>query len=269
VTDGRLRFGMVANPRGAQQWRAVVRQAEDLGYDTLLTADNLHMPAPAVSLGVAAGLTQRLRLGTLVMSGALRVPRMAAREAHSLSVLTGRRFEFGIGIGNPGTRAAARELGLTHEGSALERVAATVAALRELDGEEHTPVMIPAAGPRARALAAEVADIVMIAAPALATRDEVATLVRGIRDAAGTRPIEFAMTVFAVEDRLEPWAENLLGTSTAELLARDSLSVLQGDSVAMADELRRRRDRLGVTYFSVHGSNTDVFAPVLERLAGC
>ncbi|EWC63712.1 hypothetical protein UO65_1009 [Actinokineospora spheciospongiae] len=267
MAEGRLRFGMVANPRDAQQWRTVVRRAEDLGYDTLLTADNLHMPAPAVSLGMAAGLTQRLRLGTLVMSGALRVPRMAAREAHSLSVLTGRRFEFGIGIGNPGTRAAARELGLAHEGSALERVAATVAALRESDGEEHTPVMIPAAGPRARALAAEIADIVMVAAPALATRDEVAALVREIRAAAGTRPVEFAMTVFAVEDRLEPWAENLLGASTAELSARDSLSLLRGDPVATADELLRRRDRLGVTYFAVHGSNTDAFAPVLERLA--
>jgi alkanesulfonate monooxygenase SsuD/methylene tetrahydromethanopterin reductase-like flavin-dependent oxidoreductase (luciferase family) len=268
VLDGRLRFAMVANPTDALQWRIAVRQAEELGYDTLLTADNLNAPAPAVSLGMAAGLAERLRLGTLVMAGPLRMPRAAAWEAHSLSVLSGRRFEFGIGTGNPMMRAAAHQLGLPRATSALERVAATVRALRELDGDEHTPVMIPAAGPRARALAAEIADIVMVAAPALATREEVAKLVQQIRADAGDRPIEFAMAAFVVEDQLEPWAENLLGASADALIAADSLSLLRGTPAEMADELLRRRDQLGVTYFSVLGRNTDLFAPVLDRLVG-
>ena len=39
----------------------------------------------------------------------------------------------------------------------------TVAHLRELDGEQHTPVLMAAAGPKALALAAEIADIVTLA----------------------------------------------------------------------------------------------------------
>ena len=51
-------------------------------------------------------------------------------------------------------------------GTASERrdqVKQTVAHLRELDGEQHTPVLMAAAGPKALALAAEIADIVTLA----------------------------------------------------------------------------------------------------------
>ncbi|WP_018680326.1 LLM class flavin-dependent oxidoreductase [Actinokineospora enzanensis] len=265
---GQIRLGMVANPRDPHQWRAAVRCAEGAGYDVLLTADNLHAPAPSVSLGMAAGMSQRLRLGTLVMAAPLRAPRLAAWEAHSLSVLSGGRFKLGIGTGNPRMRAAAEESGLSDGASALDRVAVTVEELRALDGAGHTPVMIAAAGPRARALAARVADTVMLAAPAMATREEVADLARQVRSIAGDRPVELAMTVFVIEDELESWAQGLLGATTADLINHDSLSLLRGSPKEMADELLRRRDQLGVGYFSVHGRNTDLFVPVPELLNG-
>jgi hypothetical protein len=36
----------------------------------------------------------------------------------------------------------------------------------------------------------------------------------------------------------------------------------------MADELQRRRDEYGLSYVSVNGSFLELFAPVVERLAG-
>ena len=36
----------------------------------------------------------------------------------------------------------------------------------------------------------------------------------------------------------------------------------------MADELRRRRDTLGISYFSVNGTFIEQFAPVVDLLAG-
>jgi alkanesulfonate monooxygenase SsuD/methylene tetrahydromethanopterin reductase-like flavin-dependent oxidoreductase (luciferase family) len=53
-----------------------------------------------------------------------------------------------------------------------------------------------------------------------------------------------------------------------ELIAHDSLQLLRGTPAEMADELRRRRDTLGISYFSVNAAYADQFAPVVELLAG-
>ncbi|MER6873268.1 LLM class flavin-dependent oxidoreductase, partial [Amycolatopsis sp. NPDC000673] len=83
-----FRFGVVAAPQeGGAKWRETARRAEDLGYSTLLSPDNLHLPTPTASLAVAAAVTTELRVGTFVFASPLRTPRAAAWEAHSLSVL--------------------------------------------------------------------------------------------------------------------------------------------------------------------------------------
>ena len=78
-------------------------------------------------------------------------------------MLTGGRFEFGIGTGLPhAITQAAQEFGLPLR-SGAERLAAVSEAidhLHALDGDTHTPVLMAAGGPRARALAAEKADTV-------------------------------------------------------------------------------------------------------------
>jgi hypothetical protein len=53
----------------------------------------------------------------------------------------------------------------------------------------------------------------------------------------------------------------------ATLIARDSLLILRGTPAQMADELRRRRDVLGISYFSVNAAFIEQFAPVAELLA--
>src|SRR3954468_5521930 len=157
-----FRFGVVAPLRSdLPTWRDRVRRIADNGYSTLLMPDVPRwQPAPGPTLAVAATLAD-LRVGTWVYASPLRPAWSTAWEAHSLSVLTDGRFEMGIGTGRPGIEDELRELGMPVV-SASERLAevrATVLALRDLDGPDlHTPVVMAVRGPKAQALAAEVAD---------------------------------------------------------------------------------------------------------------
>lgn len=250
----------------------MARRAAELGYATLLMPDVLELPAPGPSLALAAGAAD-IRVGTWVYAAPLRTPQQTAWEAHTLSVVTGGRFEMGIGTGLPRSSEAARRLGLPF-GSAAERLAqltATVDAVRELDGPQlHTPILIAAGGPRARAVAAAQADIVSIAADPLAARATVADAIADVRAGAGGRAdeIEFASNLFAVGDDIPSYAERATGATPAELIAADSLVLLRGDRPAMIDELRRRRADLGISYIVVNADFLEALAPAVEALAG-
>jgi alkanesulfonate monooxygenase SsuD/methylene tetrahydromethanopterin reductase-like flavin-dependent oxidoreductase (luciferase family) len=273
VTAKTFRFAAQAAPEGADQWLAIARRAEALGYSSLLMPDGMQLPSPLPALAVAAGATTTLRVGTWVLASPLRAARLAAWDAHTLSLLTGGRFELGIGTGRPEVAAdAVRLLGQPEMTvpQRLARVEQTIDALRALDGERHTPVLLAAGGPKSQALAAAKADIVTLAVGPFAGREEVAGLVAGVREAAGGRgdDLEFAAPVFVVGDEAPPWLPRFLGTDMAALIARDSLMILRGTPAQMADELRRRRDVLGISYFSVNGMFIEQFAPVVELLAG-
>src|SRR5258707_13903244 len=95
--------------------------------------DGMQLPAPMPTLAFAAAATTALRVGTFVLASPLRRPALTAWEAHSMSVLTGGRFEFGIGTGHPenvrqavgGDRHAGDDDGATASGGrAVHRPAA-------------------------------------------------------------------------------------------------------------------------------------------------
>ncbi|MDQ1730700.1 MAG: hypothetical protein QOK10_859 [Pseudonocardiales bacterium] len=273
MPDRPFRFGVIGAPFGkAERWRSTAVRAAELGYDTLLMPDVLDLLAPGPSLGLAAGAAD-IGIGTWVYSAPLRTPQQTAWEAHTLSVLTGGRFELGVGTGHPRSREFARSLGMPF-GSAAERlaqVAATIEAVRALDGPElHTRVLVAAGGPKARELAAEKADIVSIAADPLTPRQAVAEAIAEVRAKAGARAgeIEFAMNLFAVGDEVPAHARQATGADPEELLAADSLLLLRGDSAAMMDELRRRREQIGVSYILVNAEFMAQLAPVVAVLAG-
>ena len=144
-----FRFALQSTPQDQQQWLAVARRAEQLGYSALLTPDGLQLPSPIPALGIAAGATTSLHVGTYVLASPLRAPRLAAWEAHSLSLLSGGRFQLGIGTGRPEVAQQAAELlgqPVTSPAQRLAQVEQTIDDLRALDGERHTPVLIAAAG---------------------------------------------------------------------------------------------------------------------------
>lgn len=262
-----FRFGAVVTPQGgADGWTATARRVEELGYATLLMPDGPQLLAPFPSLALAAGATKQLRVGTYVLASPLRTPQQAAWDAHTLSVLTDGRFDLGIGVGHGRVPQAAADLGMPY-GSGAERrqqVRDTVARLRELDGDRHTPVLVAAAGPRGLETAAEVADIVALAAEWSAPREQVAADAAPVRE----RGLELAMNLFVVGDDVPPWTRGFIGADAAQLIAADSLVMLRGSPPEMADELRRRRDLIGVSYVQVNQAFMEQLAPVVEVLAG-
>jgi probable F420-dependent oxidoreductase len=272
--DGKaFRFAVQAVPGDGEQWLAIARRAESLGYSTLFMPDGMQLPAPLPALALAAGATTTLRVGAFVLASPLRPPRLAAWEAHTLSSLSAGRFEMGIGTGRPeAEQDAVKLLGQqpTTGAQRLAQVRQTIDDLRALDGGQHTPVLMAAGGPKALALAAAKADIVTLALGPTASREDVAGLVAQLGAAAGDRAgaIELMAPIFVVGDEAPPWALRFLQTDMATLIERDSLVILRGTARAMADELERRRDRLAVSYISVNAAYTEQFAPVVELLAG-
>lgn len=190
-----------------------------------------------------------------------------------MSMLTGGRFEFGIGTGHPGNiRQAVDVIGMPETSAAgrLAQVEQAIDRLRELDGDMHTPVLMAVSGRKALAVAAAKADIVTLAIGALGSRAEMATLVGELRAAAGPRvgSLELLMNVFVIGDEVPAWIERFLGADAATMIAHDSLTILRGSAQEMADELQRRREAFGTSYIAVNAAFIDQFAPVVELLTG-
>lgn len=264
-----FRFGIVAPCLGGlSTWREQIRRIAGHGYSTVLMPDFPRLqPAPAPALAVAASVAD-VRVGTWVYAAPFRAPWLTAWEAHSLTLLTDGRFEMGIGVGRPGIEEELRERGLPvpGPGERLDQVRQTVAALRELDGgSRHTPVAMAVSGPKARALAAEIADTVTFA---MAPSDSRAAVEQRIRDFHSTRAVELSMHVPVVGDAVSPFMAPPT-TDTTALRAADSLAYLPADPAAAADELRRRREETGVSYVAFGANVADLFAPLVAELAGC
>jgi probable F420-dependent oxidoreductase len=267
-----FRFGAVVAPSGGvEQWRDQARRVADLGYSTLLMPDGMQLLSPFSTLAVAAEATD-LRVGTFVLASPLRPARLAAWEAHSLTTLTGGRFEMGIGTGRPAVREWVEQMGLPFgsPGERLQQVTDTIEALRSLDGDGHTPVMIAAGGPKALAVAAAQADIITLAGAALTPRQQMIAMAARARELAGDRAdqLELSMNIFVVGDRVAPWVQQFIGADAETLIANDSLTMLRGTPDDMAAELRRRRDDMGVSYITVNSAAMEAFAPVIPLLDG-
>lgn len=267
-----FRFGIIAAPYGGRdQWLAGAATIADRGYSTLLTPDNAgRLHSPFTALAVASAVPD-LRLGTFVLAAPVRAPQAAAWEGHSLSVLSGGRFEFGIGTGRPDSRAEAEAFGRPWGTAAerLENVRQSIAELRKADGAARTPVMLAAGGPKALALAAEEADIVTLAAIPSTPRADVVRMADELRELAGGRDIELALNMFVVGDEVPPFAQRMLGGSDPSVLHESgSLNAVRGTPQEIADELRRRRDESGISYYVLEQSYVESFAPVVELLRG-
>lgn len=263
-----FRFGVVAPlMTDVPTWRDRARRIADSGYSTFLVADfPLTQPAPAPMLATVAALTD-MRVGTWVYASPLRPAWLTAWEANSLTLLTDGRFEMGIGTGRPGIEDELRDRGIPGVPAPHARLAGvrqTVEALREFDGpERHTPVAMAVQGPKARALAAEVADIVTFALGDQ-PRDEVALLASEFR---GDEGPELALAVPVIGDYVAPHMAPPT-TDPAALRAVDALTVLPEDPAAAIEEIQRRREEIGFSYFVFGADYAEKFAPVVAKLAG-
>ena len=147
---------------------ALVRRAEATGWDDLWSSDTTG-PDGFTPLALAAAWTERMRLGTGVVSAFTRGPVVLAQQAAALADASGGRFV--LGLGSSSDVIVERWNGVPFE-RPLTRVRETVAALRpvlagergpggfKLDMAPAAPVPIYVAALRDRmlALGGEVAD---------------------------------------------------------------------------------------------------------------
>ncbi len=305
-----FRFALQAsNAASPAAWRDLARKAEDLGYSTLYVPDHLDDQwAPMVAVTVAAEATTTLRVGTLVLDNDFRHPVVLAKEAATLDIVTGGRFEFGIGAGWMTTDYEQSGITMEKPSVRVARLAESLAILRAMwrDGSATftgahysvtdaagTPVPVTPGGPplviggggkRILTLAGQYADIVSVV-PSLAAGHigpEVAAeavvekytdRVRWAREAAGDRAGELELQCWTVAVQVVPNPDEVIA-SLAPLfdLTPDQLRsaplALIGTVGEITEMLRARREELGFSYIVVHEAEMATLAPVIAELAG-
>jgi probable F420-dependent oxidoreductase len=289
-----LTFGVTfLSPSSGAEWTKKCRHAETLGYDVLLIPDHLGWPAPFPSLVAAAQATERPRVGTFVLNAAFWNPVLLAREVATTDQLTGGRLELGLGAGY--VRAEFEQAGLEYGSprDRSDRLERTVQELERLLADEahepaaaqrpRPPLLLGGNGNRLLRLAARHADVVAFtgaeSAPGKtdgslrlldpeAFADRVATA-RRLAGEYGTDP-EFNILVQRVvptNDRAGATRElQLHGTHPPLEQLLDLPTLLVGTVEEMAGQLRRHRERLGLTYITVMEPAMEDFAPVIEEL---
>jgi probable F420-dependent oxidoreductase len=291
-----FRFGVVAAAaRSPQEWLDKARRVESLGYATLVVPDNLQYTlAPLPALATAAAVTTTLRVGTYVLANDFRNPVLLAKDVATLDVLSGGRFELGIGAGRPGSELENRMLGLAADpgGVRVARLAESLEIVKALlagqkvtsdgtyyaiaDAEvsplpTHVPrVLIAGSGRQMLKLAARQADTIALGVAPDTPQAEVAEKIDWIREAAGERfwDIELNVNLMAVGDQVPRQMEAMYGLTAKALAERGSVAAITGSVDDMCEQLLARRELLGVSYLLVSDEMMEALAPVVERLAG-
>jgi probable F420-dependent oxidoreductase len=240
-----FRFGAVYF--AIENWAECARRVESLGYATLLLGEHPAGggPSPLVALMAAANATTTLRLGTHVLANDFRNPVMLAQDAATLDILSGGRFELGLGSGWLHADYSSLGIPLDRPGTRVSRLAEAVTLIKRLLQEEATtfsgdyyqvqsarvapkpiqqpypPIMLGGGGRRVLSLAAREADIVSL--------DPIGT-------AAGTKDMSTTTAAAVVEQ--VGWVRAAAGDRFETL----ELHVLA--SVCVADDRRRGAEQL-------------------------
>ncbi len=304
-----FRFGVtVPSVSAGSAWAEKARRVERLGFSVLAVPDHFRdQLAPVPALTAAALATTRLRVGSLVYSNDFRHPVVLAKEAATLDVLSGGRFELGLGAGwlkaeydqagisfdAPGTRIERLEEAVTIVKGLLagERVTFTGRhySIADLEGRPapvqrpHPPILIGGGGQRTLSLAAREASIVGFVPRALkdgsgldrADFGEAALRqkIQWVRAAAGDRfdslELNALIQAMVVSDQRTHSADQLAARfKVARDLVLESPYVLLGTVDEICETIRQRRERYGISYLTVFERDMEAFAPVVERLAG-
>jgi len=288
------------------EWNAKAHAAEERGFSVLLAPDHFGAQiAPVPALLLAAEVTRTLRVGSLVFDNDFRHPALLAKEAATLDLLTEGRFELGIGAGWDTAEYARAGLAFVAPRTRLARLAEAVHIVKGLFGDEpltfagefysiadlsgyprpvqrpRPPILIGGGRRGLLSLAAREADIVGIAPrfsngvgqPESLTAEAADEQMRWIREAAAARfdALELNILiqrVIVTDDRARA-AEELAGAwGMSPEQTFSSPHALLGTAGQIAETLRERRERYGISYISVFEQHAGDFAAVIPLLAG-
>lgn len=285
-----LEFGVtVQTVASADDFRQLVRRADELGYDVLAAPDHLGFLGPFSALASAAALTERLRLRTYVLNASFWNAALLAREVATLDVLSAGRVELGVGAGHMKHEYDDAELPWRPLEQRIRALGDLVLDVRRrLADENHTPqpvqrpvpLMIGAMSERGLALAAEHADIVGFAGLrqlkgkpvgtfTLASAAETAERVDHVRRVAAGRPYRsdiLLQAVLLVPDPAEQAAE--IARANPHVSAQEVLDcpfvLLATDAEDAARQLDQRADLYEFDSVTTHQSNLETLGQVMQ-----
>ncbi len=303
-----FRFAVTASQaESAGQWTGLARRAEELGYSSILVPDHLgRQLSPIAALSAAAAVTTSLRIGGFVFANDFRHPLILAREAATLDLLSGGRLELGLGAG--WRTADYRQLGMPYDtpGRRIDRLVESIGLIKRLlAGETVTnsgpnyrlgearvwprPVQQPrprilmgGGGPRILRLAAREADIVGFipqfsqrGRPILTdiTEGALDRKVASVREAAADRFDRLELNLFIADAGMvgsgQPVPASVVAAAKSATVGLvGSPYLLYGRLSQLRDLLERRRQRIGISYYSIMQSSMEAMAPLVAALAG-
>lgn len=286
-----FRFGvcLIAEGRSRTDYVHACRRAEDLGYDLVAAADHVNLCSPLPAVQLAADVTSRVRVGTYVLNASFHEPALLRRDVATLDHFTDGRLEVGLGTGYVPWEfdAVGRPWA-----PARERVDRLEAALQALVAEPDLDVYRPAQSPRppllvggngdrVLGLAARYADTVGLVGTTfrpelgrmdLLDRAGLADRVKHVCSAAGDRVGDLRLDVLAkatviTDDpasavvRLRRYGRSL---SDEQLLDLPSLWV--GSLDAIAEQMHRHREELGISSITVMEHDLEAFGRVIAHV---
>jgi probable F420-dependent oxidoreductase len=310
-----FRFGVINEQmKPHEDWLAHVRRAESLGYATFLLRDHFvpdffgDQYAPVAALMAAAAATQTLHIGTLVIDNDYRHPVILAKEAATLHLLSGGRFELGIGAG--WLRSEYEQAGMPYDaaGVRISRLEESLQIIKGLwssepvtfSGQHYTinkidgfpkperplPVLIGAGQKRMLTLAGREADIVSILTTSVASgtlspdpAERLASTVQQklawIREGACDRYDQLELSLIPsilLTDNRETRAERYIRDQRWDGITVEQVLAMPSVFIGSVDEIItqmvERRAQYGISYYVIADALMEAAAPIVTRMRG-
>jgi probable F420-dependent oxidoreductase len=289
-------------------WQAKVRKAASLGFGTIFLPDHFGdqlSPTPAL---MAAAEAADVRVGSLVYDNDYRHPVVLAMEAATLDLLTDGRLELGIGAGWMRTDYQQSGIPYDKPAIRVDRFEEALGVLKGCFGEgpfsfegkyykitdhngfpkpvqkPHPPILIGGGGKRVLGIAGREADIVGvnpnlragevgIDAGKDATAEATDRKLEWLKAGAGDRfdDLEINVLMFMAVQTDDRLGESAKFAPMFGLSAEEGLEVphaLVGTVDQMCEDMKSRRERWGISYYTFQEQLMDVMAPVVERMGG-
>jgi probable F420-dependent oxidoreductase len=258
------------------------------------------------AMAYAAAVTNTIKIGCRVFCIDYHVPVVLIKSALTIDLLSNGRLEFGLGAGWIKSEYAGVGIAFDEPRVRIDRLADVIAGVKAFRGDGaaeiandtlnwkdfeglpkpvgRAPIIVGGGSPRVLRLAGREADIVslnfnnrsgMIGADGLqkSTAAETLKKIGWIKEGAGDRfgelELEIGIIANLVEGDVGPVVAQfatMFGCTEEETLHHPHM--LFGSVDAVCDQIERRREQYGISYFTVQEDSIDSFAPVVARLAG-
>jgi probable F420-dependent oxidoreductase len=294
-----MRFGVrcISAATGAD-WREKAVRHERTGFDYVHVPDHIGYFDPFTAVVAAAAATERLRVGTLVLNVEFWNPLLLARAAVTTQLLTGGRFDLGLGAGHAQIEFEQAGIRYPPPAERIQRLAAMARVIPRLAAggtvddmrlglrQAHlglpptdVPLVIGGNGDGVLRVAARHADVVSLVGFTSGTgqtqsnlshwsweglRDRMEVVRRAARDRRSPPQLHVLVQFAAVTTEPAAAIARWLGNNEPPERHFDSPFVLVGDEEHI-DAHITKLDQLGVTSMSVFEDSADAIAPIISE----